>query len=154
MSNRILMCVVMALVACKSDETRAYEAVAREVNPVFRALGGTFDRVLESKTDHDADLTRAVILACHTADALLERLRYVDLSKTEMQETFSPWVAGALDYREVMCRPGNALVRLERCATSCTFNFRQIAKVAAELRRLAKAHGVDIEPLGPVISPE
>jgi len=135
--------------ACGSEKKDAYEALAKQANPILQAMRPAAARLLAlDPADHNA-----IIAACMSADEELWKLRdvkfdneYVDtLPKSER---VSSTAAGLLDDRKLECRDLPPY-RIAPCAEWCRSEWTYMIDIVERVHEAAKREGVDFVSLKP-----
>lgn len=145
-----LISFAVALAACDPAEKRAYEELARELNPILAEMKHTAAAVLEAgENDH-----HQVVVACSRADDSIRALAAAKSGETDSpiarhgNPTLQSEARDLLKYRHRICGEDLSL-RKEGCSRFCRGWWRGLATQVEQLRTAAHALDVSLEPLYP-----
>lgn len=144
----VVLSVLSLAFACKSDEKKEYERVARDANPALAAMRPVALTLLAAAAANDPATTAKIIETCKSVDQALSRLRNVRFDIKD--EGISRHAGYLLDERSLYCRPelGDGS-RTQRCRERCLELWTMLVDEVATLRTAAAAEGVDIVSLSP-----
>lgn len=146
----LLISLVVALAACDSAEKRAYEELARELNPILTDMQHTAAAVLDPADDEH----HAIVVACSRADDAIRALAAAKSGGTDSpiarhgNLTLQSEAKDLLYWRDRMCT-GPTAVNKEGCSRFCRGWWRGLAIQVEQLRTAAHALDVTLEPLYP-----
>ena len=152
--------VAMATGACKSEKRKAYEALARTINPLLVDATPTLGALRGIAGNSPAD-RRRVIELCVSADDALRGLRDVrdidELVRPAFDDdvpTPSEVAAWLLDHRNTYCRSAAESDHLlSMCSDWCREDWGMLGVAAEHLRVRAEQEGVEIVPVPQSDSP-
>jgi len=139
--NRAIPIILFMLCACKSEEQKAYEQVARDANPILTMMRPTA-LALASIHGDDAAATAEIIRLCKSADEALWKLRDVRIPPGYMIAIHASYL---LDERKMYCRPDNGdPLRVSDCRRQCLELWQLLISEVGDLQADASREGVEL----------
>jgi hypothetical protein len=146
----LLVLVAAAAAGCRSQKKATYERIAREANPLLTAMKPAAVRILAAQPDD----RRAAVLSCMGVEEVLWKLRDVKLDDEFIDDPHSfgtptTSVEFLLDERSRFCGKLTSPDMDLSCSRWCRGHWEVLIASVEEMRKRAKAQGVDIVSLKP-----